>query len=87
MMDLYNIIKKPLISEKDFELIERENKLVVLVDRRATKHQIKEAIEKLYNVKVEKVNTLITPRGTKKAYVKLSEFDDAADIASKMGLF
>lgn len=65
-MDLYNIIKKPLISEKDFELIERENKLVVLVDRRATKHQIKEAIEKLYNVKVEKVNTLITPRGTKK---------------------
>ncbi|MHA1114572.1 MAG: 50S ribosomal protein L23 [Candidatus Heimdallarchaeum aukensis] len=86
-MDLYNIIKKPLISEKDFELIERENKLVVLVDRRATKHQIKEAIEKLYNVKVEKVNTLITPRGTKKAYVKLSEFDDAADIASKMGLF
>ena len=87
MMDLYNIIKKPLISEKDFELIERENKLVVLVDRRATKHQIKEAIEKLYNVKVEKVNTLITPQGTKKAYVKLSEFDDAADIASKMGLF
>ena len=86
-MDLYNISKKPLISEKDFELIERENKLVVLVDRRATKHQIKEAIEKLYNVKVEKVNTLITPRGTKKAYVKLSEFDDAADIASKMGLF
>ncbi|MHA1302401.1 MAG: 50S ribosomal protein L23 [Candidatus Heimdallarchaeaceae archaeon] len=86
-MDLYSIIKKPLISEKDFELIERENKLVILVDRRATKHQIKEAIERLYNVKVIKVNTLITPRGDKKAYVRLSEFDDAADIASKMGLF
>ena len=86
-MDPYKIIKKPLISEKDFELIERENKLVIEVDLRANKHQIKETIEKLYNVKVLKVNTLITPKGTKKAYVKLSEFDDAADIASRMGLF
>jgi large subunit ribosomal protein L23 len=86
-MDHYKIIKKPLISEKDFELIEKENKLVIEVDLRANKHQIKETIEKLYNVKVLKVNTLITPKGTKKAYVKLSEFDDAADIASRMGLF
>ncbi|MHA1396295.1 MAG: 50S ribosomal protein L23 [Candidatus Heimdallarchaeaceae archaeon] len=86
-MEPYEIIKKPLISEKDFELIEKENKIVVQVDIRATKHQIKETIEKLYNVKVTKVNVLITPKGTKKAYVKLSEFDDAVDIASKMGLF
>ncbi len=86
-MDLYKIIIKPLISEKDFDLIERENKLVIQVDRRATKHQIKEAIERLYNVKVIKVNTLISPKGIKKAYVKLSEIDDAADLASKMGLF
>ena len=86
-MDPYKIIKKPLISEKDFELIEKENKLVIEVDIRANKHQIKEAIERLYSVKVLKVNTLITPKGTKKAYVRLSEFDDAADIASRMGLF
>ncbi len=86
-MDPYRIMKKPLISEKDFELIERENKLVIEVDIKATKHQIKEAIEKLYGVKVEKINTLITPKGKKKAYVKLSEFDDATDIASRMGLF
>ncbi|MCE7739941.1 MAG: 50S ribosomal protein L23 [Candidatus Heimdallarchaeota archaeon] len=86
-MDPYKIIKKPLISEKDFELIEKENKLVLWVDLRATKKQIKEAIEILYNVKVDKVNTLITPKGTKKAYVRLSEFDDATDIASRMGLF
>ena len=86
-MDEYSIIKKPLISEKDFELIEKENKLVILVNIKATKRQIKEAIEKLYGVKVTKVNTLITPAGEKKAYVNLSDFDDAADIASKMGLF
>lgn len=86
-MEIHEIIIKPLISEKDFELIEKENKLVLQVHLKAKKHQIKEIIEKLYNVKVEKVNTLITPKGTKKAYVKLSEFDDATDIASKMGLF
>ena len=86
-MDPYKVIKKPLISQKDFELIERENKLVLWVELKATKKQIKEAIEILYNVKVDKVNTLITPKGTKKAYVRLSEFDDAADIASRMGLF
>ena len=86
-MDPYKIIKKPLISEKDFELIEKENKLVLWVDLRATKKQIKEAIEILYNDRVDKVNTLITPKGTKKAYVRLSEFDDATDIASRMGLF
>ncbi len=86
-MDPYKVIKKPLISEKAFELIEKENKLVIEVNLRATKNQIKEAIEKLYNVKVESVNTLITPKGVKKAYVRLSDFDDAADIASRMGLF
>lgn len=86
-MDPYKIIIKPLISEKDFELIEKENKLVIQVALNATKHQIKESMEKLYEVQVLKVNTLITPKGTKKAYVKLSEFDDAADIASRMGLF
>ena len=87
MMDPYKIIIKPLISEKDFELIEKENKLVIQVALNATKHQIKESMERLYDVKVLKVNTLITPKGQKKAYVKLSEYDDAADIASRMGLF
>jgi len=45
-MDPYKIIIKPLISEKDFELIEKENKLVIQVALNATKHQIKEAMEK-----------------------------------------
>jgi large subunit ribosomal protein L23 len=86
-MDPYQVIKKPLISEKAFELIEKENKLVLEVSLKATKQQIKEAIERLYNVKVESVNTMISPKGKKKAYVRLSDFDDAADIASRMGLF
>ncbi|MHA1627280.1 MAG: 50S ribosomal protein L23, partial [Candidatus Asgardarchaeia archaeon] len=48
---------------------------------------IKWAVEKLYNVKVEKVNTLITPDGRKKAYVKLSKEYSAIDLGTRLGLF
>ncbi len=86
-MDPYKIILRPVISEKAIEQIERLNKLVFIVDRRATKKQIKEAVEKLFNVKVVKVNTLITPEGEKKAYVTLSPEYSASDIATRLGIF
>ena len=83
----YKVVKKPLITEKTFELIERENKLVFLVDRKANKSQIKRAIEKIHNVKVVKVNTLITPLGNKKAFIKLHPDYSAQDIAIDLGIF
>ncbi len=83
----YKIIKKPLITEKTFDLIEKENKLVFIVNKRANKNQIKRAIEKLHNVKVIKVNTLITAKGEKKAFVKLHPEYSAQDIAIDLGIF
>ncbi|MFX1389636.1 MAG: 50S ribosomal protein L23 [Promethearchaeota archaeon] len=83
----YKIIKKPLITEKTFDLIERENKLVFIVKRDANKNQIKKAIEKLHNAKVIKVNTLITPKGEKKAFVKFHPEYSAQDIAIDLGIF
>jgi len=83
----YKIIKKPLITEKTFDLIEKENKLVFIVNKRANKSQIKRAIEKLHNVKVIKVNTLITTKGEKKAFVKLHPEYSAQDIAIDLGIF
>ncbi|NVM34788.1 MAG: 50S ribosomal protein L23 [Candidatus Lokiarchaeota archaeon] len=83
----YKIIKKPLITEKTFDLIEKENKLVFIVDRKANKNQIKRAIEKLHNVKVIEVNTLITPKGMKKAFIKLHPEYSAQDIAIDLGIF
>ena len=83
----YKIIKKPLITEKTFDLIEKENKLVFIVNRKANKNQIKRAIERLHNVKVIKVNTLITPKGEKKAFVKLHPNNSAQDIAIDLGIF
>jgi len=87
MERFYKIIKRPLITEKTFDLIEKENKLVFIVDRLANKSKIKNAIEKIHNVKVIKVNTLITPKGEKKAFVKLHPDNSAQDIAIDLGIF
>jgi large subunit ribosomal protein L23 len=83
----YSVIKKPLVTEKTFDLIERENKLVFLVDRTSNKGEIKRATEKIHNVKVIKVNTLITPKGEKKAFIKLHPDNSAQDIAIDLGIF
>jgi large subunit ribosomal protein L23Ae len=52
---------------------------------KANKYQIKQAIKELYEVEIAKVNTLIRPNGTKKAYVRLTADYDALDIANKIG--
>lgn len=85
-MDPFKILKYPHLTEKSISLVEKENKIVFIVDRKATKKQIKEAFEKLFEVKVEKVNTLITPKGEKKAIIKLKPEYKAADIAARLGM-
>jgi large subunit ribosomal protein L23 len=87
MVNYYAIIKRPLVTENTFDLIEDQNKLVFIVERTANKYKIRQAIESLYNVKVIKINTLITPSGEKKALVKLHPNDSAADLAIKLGIF
>jgi len=79
-------IKEVLATEKATKLIDSENTIVIIVDRNTTKSEIKKEIEKALNVKVVKVNTLITPTGDKKAYVKLSPEYKASDVAQKLGL-
>lgn len=81
-----NVIKYPLTTEKAVKLIESENKLLFVVDLKADKKQIKENIEKLFNVKVEKINTLITSDGEKRAYIKLAKETPAMDVITKLGL-
>ena len=80
------VILYPLISEKAVQLINTKNTIVFIVDRKATKSQIRREVEELYNVKVKKVNTLITMDGRKKAYVKLSDEYDATELAAKLGV-
>lgn len=80
------VIKRIVITQDAVSLIEKENKLTFIVDLRATKADVKRAVEELYGVKVERVNTMITPRGEKKAYVKLKQEYKAADLAVELGI-
>jgi len=76
---------KPVSTEKAVKLLEAENKVVFIVDRRANKQEIKKEVEKLFKVKVEKVQTEI--RENKKiAFVKLKKENLAIDVATKLGL-
>ena len=58
-LDHYAIIKHPLTTESAMKKIEDNNTLVFIVDFRANKPQIKQAVKKLYDIEVAKVNTLI----------------------------
>lgn len=58
MKDPYEIIKRPVITEKATLQKERENKVTFEVARDANKAEIKEAVERLFNVKVEGVNVM-----------------------------
>ena len=79
------IVIRPYVTEKVFNTIDKENKLAFLVDRKANKHTIREAIETLYEAKVTSVNTAITTVG-KKAYVRFDDSKSASDLASKLGV-
>ena len=79
-------IKHPLSTEKAIRLLESENKLIFIADRRATKPELKAEIESLFNVKVTKINTMITRDGNKKVVVALSEDTPAIDVATNLGL-
>ena len=86
MENYRNIIKAPIITEKTADLAQNANTYTFSVDTKANKTQIKQAIEALFNVKVESVNTInVKPKKkrvgryvgktnkVKKAIVKLKE--------------
>lgn len=85
-MQAIHVIKRPLLSEKNTFGMNEQRRYAFLVDPRATKTQIKDAVQKLYNVKVQSVSTqvrkgkqrrlrvgLVMESDTKKAVVKLRE--------------
>ena len=85
-MDPYKTIHYPVMTEVTSRILEAENKLVFIVNKNATKRDIKMAVEELYDVVVDKVNSTITPEGEKKAFVRLSPDYKAADVAIKLGI-
>ena len=86
MSNYRDIIKAPIITEKSADLAQNYNTITFSVDTKANKTQIKQAVEKIFNVKVESVNTVnVKPKKkrvgryvgktnkVKKAIVKLKE--------------
>ncbi len=84
--DPYEIILKPYVTEKTLLMLERENKLTFIVRRSATKREIKAAMERLFEVEVDQVNTIISKYG-KKAIVKLKEGYSAEEVGMRLGIF
>ena len=84
--NVFSIIKKPVSTEKMMMLIEEKNIICFEVEKNVTKLDIKKAVEDYFKVKVENINTYMTPKGKKRAYVKLNKEYIAMDIATQLGL-
>jgi large subunit ribosomal protein L23 len=82
----WDVLEHPHMTEKAMDKVDRENKIIMMVDLEADKNQVKDAFETLFGVTVKKVNTSITPQAEKKAYIQLSESDDAMDVATELGM-
>jgi large subunit ribosomal protein L23 len=93
-MSAYQVIEKPLITEKALDVKERARTLCFRVDRHATKTQIKSAVQAIFKVKVESVHTTVVSgklrrQGRtsgfrpdwKKAYVKLQAGEKMPEFA------
>jgi ribosomal protein uL23 len=84
--EYFEIIEYPVITEKSVNLISSDNRLTFIVNKNADKKQIKEAVEKMYNIKVKTVNVVHDTRNRKKAFVTLAKESNAQDVANKLGI-
>ncbi len=82
----HKVIRHPYVTEKTMMEMEEENKLEFLCDLKATKHQIADAAEEMFDAEVEKVNTRIDKNG-KRAVVKFTEEYSAEEIGMRIGVF
>jgi large subunit ribosomal protein L23 len=85
-MDPTEVIFYPLMTEAASLMVEKDNKLIFVVNVKAGKSDVKKAVEELYEVKVDKITVLTTPQGEKKAFVKLKPEYRASDVAIKLGI-
>ncbi len=93
-MKAYDVLLHPYVTEKTLNMLQGTpaqdlkdgNRLEFLVDRRASKLEIKKAFEEIFEVKVEHVNTFIRKDG-KHAIIKLKPEFSAEEIGMRIGVF
>jgi large subunit ribosomal protein L23 len=80
------VLKYPFVTEKAMMMLENQSKLQFLVRDTATKPQIKRELEKSFEQKVTKVDTMMTAKGKKKAIVSFENEKAAEEILSRLGI-
>jgi len=78
------VVLYPLVTEKAVNMIDAENKITFIVANNTDKKKVKEIIERIYGVKVAKINMVRDMKGRKKAIVKLKKEFKANDLATKL---
>jgi large subunit ribosomal protein L23 len=80
------VLRHPYVTEKAMMTLEKENKLQFLVDKDATKGQIKREIEKTFEQEVRRITTIMTMHGEKKAIISFANEKAAEEILSRLGI-
>ncbi len=76
----------PLSTEKALNMIDKNNTISYVVDFRSNKAEIKKEFEETFGVKVQSINTEITMKNLKRAYIKLKPDFKASEVARKLKL-
>jgi len=80
------ILKYPFVTEKATMMLEGENKLQFIVQRDATKQDIRRELESVFEQEVSEVRTMMTMKGEKKAIVRFVDEKAAEEILSRLGI-
>lgn len=80
------VLRHPYVTEKAMMTLEKENKLQFLVEKNATKKQIKREIEKTFAQEVRGISTVMTMHGEKKAIISFANEKAAEEILSRLGI-
>ena len=84
--DRYSILIAPCTSERFYKKMENENTIIFYVAQKATKTNIKKAFKDAFGIVPQRVNTMNTVLGRKKAFIKIPKGNEASEIANKIGL-
>lgn len=82
-----SVLIKPIISEKMTKAAEQYNRYGFIVDRKATKPQIKKEVEDLYGVKIKRINTLIQRGKLSSRYTKAGMISGQKNTVKKAFVF
>ncbi|MDI6866051.1 50S ribosomal protein L23 [Methanoculleus sp.] len=80
------VLKRPFVTEKAMLMVEGGKELQFIVERGASKQEIRRALESAFGQDVSSVRTMMTTKGQKKAIVSFADAKAAEEILSRLGI-